>query len=155
MVRIKKKFTKKDVSKIVLETIKTAGLISAALVAPNILVVLKKNGIVDKNFIKRQAIATAKFRLIRDGFLKRDSRGFISLTEKGLDKLRKHEIANYELIVPRFWDRKWRVIIFDIPEYRRYTRAKVRNTLLTIGFYRLQDSVWVFPFDCAELMTLL
>jgi DNA-binding transcriptional regulator PaaX len=47
------------------------------------------------------------------------------------------------------------MLVFDIPEGRRYIRQKVRNTLRSIGFYRLQDSVWVFPYDCSEFVTLL
>ena len=31
---------------------------------------------------------------------------------------------------------------------------QIRKTLLTIGFVRLQDSVWVYPYDCEDLITL-
>jgi len=47
------------------------------------------------------------------------------------------------------------VLIFDIPEKRKGTREKVRRTLISLGFERLQDSVWVFPYDCEDLITLL
>jgi len=155
MIKVKKKLTRGDLSRVILETVKTTGLISVALVAPNVLVALKKSGTVDKNSVKKQAIATAKFRLIKSGFLKKDDKGYIKLTEKGEEKIRKIELANYELVIPKTWDKNWRVLIFDIPEDRRYVRQKVRNTLRAIGFYRLQDSVWVYPHDCAELVTLL
>lgn len=26
---------------------------------------------------------------------------------------------------------------------------------MTLGFVRLQDSVWVYPYDCEDLITLL
>lgn len=45
--------------------------------------------------------------------------------------------------------------MFDIPERRRRVRTRVRQTLTTMGFYRLQDSVWVYPYDCEELIILL
>jgi len=46
-------------------------------------------------------------------------------------------------------------LIFDIPEYRRSLREKMRRTLTVIGFKRLQDSVWIYPYDCEDLITLL
>jgi DNA-binding transcriptional regulator PaaX len=46
-------------------------------------------------------------------------------------------------------------LIFDIPEYRKSTRDRIRETLRIIGFVRLQDSVWAYPYDCEDLITLL
>ena len=46
------------------------------------------------------------------------------------------------------------MLIFDIPERRRGTRAQIRRTLLQLGFTRLQDSVWVYPYDCEDIVTL-
>ena len=53
------------------------------------------------------------------------------------------------------WDKRWRIIIFDIPEYRRGTRDKLRLTMRSAGFYRLQDSVWLYPYDCEDFMALV
>jgi DNA-binding transcriptional regulator PaaX len=47
------------------------------------------------------------------------------------------------------------VLIFDIKESKKSLRDKVRNTLVSIGFVKLQNSVWVFPYDCEDLITLL
>ena len=69
--------------------------------------------------------------------------------------MRTLEAREYAIQKPRRWDRKWRVLIFDIPEYRKGMRDKIRYTLRTIGFVRLQDSVWIYPYDCEDLITLL
>jgi DNA-binding transcriptional regulator PaaX len=53
------------------------------------------------------------------------------------------------------WDERWRVIIFDIPERRRKVRDRLRITMRELGFARLQDSVWVYPYDCEDLLALL
>ena len=53
------------------------------------------------------------------------------------------------------WDKHWRVIIFDIPERRRGTRDRLRIVMREAGFYRLQDSVWLYPHDCEDFVTLL
>jgi len=55
----------------------------------------------------------------------------------------------------RRWDGRWRVLIFDIPEERKLLREKVRHTLVSIGFERLQDSVWIYPYDCEDLIALI
>ena len=49
---------------------------------------------------------------------------------------------------PRRWDGYWRIVIFDIPEKRRRGREALRNKLKQLGFYQLQKSCFVHPFDC-------
>jgi CRISPR-associated endonuclease Cas2 len=47
------------------------------------------------------------------------------------------------------------VIIFDIPETKRFDRDNIRQSLISIGFLRLQNSVWVYPYNCEDLINLL
>lgn len=54
----------------------------------------------------------------------------------------------------RRWDRRWRIVIFDVPERRRSVRVRLRLFMQRYGFVRLQDSVWVYPYDCEELIAL-
>ena len=42
-----------------------------------------------------------------------------------------------------------------IPEHLRFVRDQIRATLVSVGFRRLQDSVWIYPYDCEELIILL
>ena len=42
-----------------------------------------------------------------------------------------------------------------MPEKRRKTRDRLREIMERTGFVRLQDSVWVYPYDCEDLITLL
>ena len=93
--------------------------------------------------------------MVDKGFLEYNDRGFVCLTQKGKAELEKMEKMEYKIVLPKKWDKKWRVIIFDIKENRRNLRTKIRRTLFTLGFKRLQDSVWVFPYDCEDLITLL
>lgn len=44
-------------------------------------------------------------------------------------------------------DRKWIMIIFDIPEKRKQARELLRDALVDLGYQRLQQSVWVCPYD--------
>ncbi len=47
---------------------------------------------------------------------------------------------------PKKWDGKWRIVIFDIPEIDRLFRDILRKHLFTLGFYKLQQSVFVSPY---------
>ncbi len=47
----------------------------------------------------------------------------------------------------KHWDKKWRLVIFDIPEKSRGERAALRSLLKNYGFQQIQRSVWLSPFD--------
>src|SRR3989344_5879473 len=104
-------------------------------------------------------IRQALQRLEAQGMIKRPAtpRGWSAvLTEKGKIFAEKLHAAEYiKIRTPRIWDQKWRVVIFDIWERRRGVRDKLRLTLEKAGFRRVQDSVWVCPYDCEELVAFL
>ena len=98
-------------------------------------------------------------RLARKGlvtFVLKDGRKFARLTPAGTQRLRlEQEKAALRLQKKKRWDKRWRIIIFDIPERRRGMRGRLRAIMQECGFVRLQDSVWVYPHDCEELTVLL
>jgi len=153
--KVAKRLKRANLKKAILMSVAAAGVLSVTLLAPNALQALEKMGII--NFKKRQKefINAARERLVEQGLLTKDSRGLLQLTAKGGQTLRRLELADFQFKKPKKWDKKWRVLIFDIPEYRRALREKVRRTLRTIGFVRVQDSVWVYPYPCEDLITLL
>lgn len=139
--------------KIILETVQVAGVLSIALLAPNVLGAMVKVGLLPSAY-QKYVVGNATKRLVSRGLLQWEN-SKLRLTLKGEKELRALTLAEYgRKIVPK-WDKKWRVLIFDIPEHRRGLRQKLRNTLLAIGFVRLQDSVWVYPYDCEDIITLL
>ena len=79
----------------------------------------------------------------------------ISLTKKGRAELLAYELGQKGIVKPKKWDEKWRLLIFDIPEKRRMVRDKIRRFLQSVGFVRLQDSVWVHPYECREILNML
>ena len=56
---------------------------------------------------------------------------------------------------PARWDRKWRIVIFDIPEYLKSTRDIMRARLKQIGMIELQKSVFVHPYPCEKEIEFL
>ncbi len=143
-----------NIRKAILQSVATAGLLSVAILAPNALQMLKLFGWKPHKRY-REVIARSRDRLIEHNLLVRNEKGFLSLTSKGEAKLRELERREYKLPRPKRWDKKWRVLIFDIPEKRKYLREKIRLTLRAIGFNQLQKSVWVYPYDCEDLIALL
>ncbi len=89
----------------------------------------------------KHAIVHAK----RKGWIKRRSRHAIpTITEAG--KLRLSQtIPQYD--VHRVWDGRMHLITYDIPEQRSGDRQLLRGFLRRIGSGRLQDSVWITPYN--------
>ena len=143
----------RNIRKAILATVKVAGLLAVATLAPNSIQYLKSLGIVPGKR-QKEIMSASKDRLINIGLLKYEN-GFLELTKKGEAELQLLEINDWKINKPKKWDGRWRVLIFDIPETRRPLRDKVRRTLSSIGFLRLQDSVWVYPHACEDLVNLL
>lgn len=72
----------------------------------------------------------------------------VMLTPKGSERVLK--IVLKEGHRARRHDKKWQMIIFDIPESRRRQRDSLRTMLVEMGYRKLQDSVWVCPFDVVK-----
>lgn len=74
---------------------------------------------------------------------------FIELTDHGKRRLSSYFIKNkLKLPANRRWDGKWRVVMFDIAEGNKVGRDVFRGTLKRLGFYPLQKSVFVYPYEC-------
>lgn len=143
------------VQKAILIALAAAGGLTMALVAPNALQVFEQFGWVKPRCGKRSTVSRSVQRLERGGLVKKDERNFIELTKKGEKRLAEIERMNYELPTPATWDGKWRVVSFDIKEKRKRVRELLRTTLQTIGFVHLHHSVWVYPYDCEDFLSLL
>ncbi|MEK7093409.1 MAG: CRISPR-associated endonuclease Cas2 [Patescibacteria group bacterium] len=145
-----------EIKNAILQVAALAGLLSIAFVAPNVPKVIPRS-LLNKVFGRsRSARDVTVSRLLKDGLLAvemRDGTRMLRITEKGKRYLAKTKLRAAN--VPRRWDRRWRVVIFDIKEHRRHVRRNLRSELQAYGFYRLQDSVWVFPYACEDFIALL
>lgn len=138
---------------LILGSVALAGGLAVLLVAPNVLYAMDKLGMVPR---KRQSeyIATARKRLKRQGLLvERDGR--LSITEKGIAVLRSLSSSLMRKRSPKHWDKKWRMLVFDIAEKRRPARVRLRRELHSAGFIQVQKSVWLYPYPCEEFVALL
>ena len=152
--RGKKRKQKRDFQRALLLTVQMAGLLALVAVPSNLPIALRKLGMLPTGPHDSSAVNRARRRLLSNGLLARDAKGFLRLTPAGEMSLHRLETRE-RLLRPRRWDGRWRVLIFDIPEKRRRLREHVRNSLRAVGFVRLQDSVWAFPHDCEDFVALL
>ncbi|MDO8590894.1 MAG: hypothetical protein Q7R65_02850, partial [bacterium] len=72
----KKRTRHHNLQRIVLETVAMAGVLSVALVAPNALQTLKKLGLAPK-VRQKEIINLSRYRLVKNGLLARDNRGYL------------------------------------------------------------------------------
>lgn len=79
----------------------------------------------------------------------------IALTKKGRELAGKYQIDDLSIPRPKKWDKKWRVIVFDIPSTSNMIRDIFRRKLKEFSFYQLQKSTWIYPFECREEITFL
>jgi CRISPR-associated endonuclease Cas2 len=52
--------------------------------------------------------------------------------------------------IPKKWDKKWRVVSFDVPANQSKQRAAFTQKLQKYNFIMLQKSVWVHPAPCFD-----
>lgn len=152
------KRTKIKIAKIILLTIAAAGVLSMAVLAPNALQSLEMFYGNKKKGFHQYYINNVINRLKNKGFIefrKKNGKTFIYLTEKGRQNLLKYQLQELTIKKPKKWDKKWRILIFDIKEYKRQLRDSLRKELVNLGFLRLQDSVWVYPYECEEIVIML
>ena len=99
----------------------------------------------------RRKIYQQIYHLERFGYF--NEKGF---TAKALDKLKKwHKKDDSDKALPK-WDKKWRIVIFDIPEIRKTAREYLRFFLKEAGFKMLQNSNWICPYgDFDEIQNFI
>lgn len=95
-------------------------------------------------------------RLAKRGYIEfneENGKRYARITEKGEQALAL-ESERLKSAKRRRWDGRWRVVAFDIGDRRTNVRNRLRHLMSDLGFARLQNSVWIYPYDCEELIAL-
>jgi len=154
----RKKRHKGYIQQAILAAVALSGVALIAALAPGAPAALAKLPSIKRAQL-RARYRTALGRLVAQGFViseKRDGKSYARITDAGRKKLAfELEKNKLDLSKKRHWNGRWRVIIFDVPEHRRKVRDRLRILMQELGFVRLQDSVWVFPYDCEEFVALM
>lgn len=79
----------------------------------------------------------------------------MQLTSEGADIILTRSLKDLQIQQHGQWDGCWRMVIFDIPDRHKWARDAFRKKLQEMGFYRLQESVFVYPYECAKEISFL
>ena len=80
----------------------------------------------------------------------KNGKTIIKITKKGETKLRAFDIDLMEIKKPKRWDKKWRLVMFDIPMRFTKGREALRYHLKQLGFFQFQKSAWIYPYPCED-----
>ena len=81
---------------------------------------------------------------------KRGGNEEVRLTNKGRARALEYHLENLKVDTKGKWDKKWRMVLFDIPESKKKIRDSLRRKLKQLGFLEFQKSVFVFPYPCED-----
>lgn len=156
---------KAEIVKDVLTCLAFAGALTVAASSPRFVRSLNKiiyreikNKITGKKRYTPKQFSNVFYRLKKEGciiFEKRNKQIYISLTPKGKSKAGWMQIDDLKILRPRQWDKKWRLVMFDISQSKKICREALRGKLKLLGFKQFQKSVWIYPFDCKDELGLL
>ena len=107
----------------------------------------------DKEKFSHELYRLKQAGLIKDYFKEKEH--FIQLTAKGKKKLKRIIVDEIDFKKSGNWDKKWRVVIFDVPNSKNVERNILRHKLESIGFFQLQKSVYIYPYECLKEITTL
>ena len=137
----------------VLRFIATGGFVTTALVAPNATQIFDKPlkemlRHLDKRSQEREMRRIVHY-MKQQGLIAYNSRDYehgIEITAKGQKRLTYNRYKLLAIPIPEKWDKKWRLIFFDIPNEASKNRGNFTHKLKELGYQPLQKSIWVHPF---------
>lgn len=82
-----------------------------------------------------------------------DIKSPLIITKRGLSRLDSRTVKDKIIgIVKKRWDHLWRIVVFDVPETKKYYRDQFREGLYKLGFFPYQKSMYVTPFACEDII---
>ena len=141
----------------ILSVLGAVGLIMIALTVPNALSIFSSHNRSFKRF-KHSQVRRSLDNLSDRGLISMKQEGdktVISMTKNGQRKLLRFKLDDLRIKAQNKWDRKWRLVIFDIPEEFAINRKAFVYKLRELEFIPFQKSVWVSPYPCEDEIDFL
>jgi hypothetical protein len=103
---------------------------------------------IDQRNFNRSILSLSREKLVEEKTLS-DGSFKLVLTKNGKTQARRISLFGgaIEFKKSKKWDGKWRMVFFDIPEKDRIFRDILRGHLYDLKFYKLQQSVFVSPYQ--------
>ena len=77
--------------------------------------------------------------------VERDGKIYLRITSDGKKEI-KRDFPMLSLQNKK-WDKRWRIVMFDVAEANKQMRERLRDKLKELGFGMLQESVFISPHD--------
>lgn len=155
MPKEKKLSDKKHINKeIFIGLLKTGAILALAVTAPGVIKIFK-----DFNQKKPwdeyypSTIERLAKKLFRQGIVEiKNEEGIptVQITDKGKVEVFKYDLDRLSIKPQKKWDGKWRLVVFDISRKYNKIRDLIRNRLKIMGFYKFQESVFIYPYPCEK-----
>lgn len=123
---------------LLLEILKTGGVLSVSLLAPNAAQALKP--LIGNRREDKKKFRSTINRMEQNGLIGiREKDGILTLTLKREGRIiaLKYDIDNLAIPTPKKWDKRWSLVIFDIPEKYKVARNVLKNKLDDLGFKQI------------------
>jgi len=147
-------------TKFLLMTLAVGGVVFAGALLPALISAMSESK-QSKRFSKKQIRSTfglLKQRKLIEIIREKDGKTMIRLTNKGQARIKEFCFEELRITKAKQWDRKWRILIYDIPTKPKIynkVREALRSKIKEIGFIQLQKSVWVCPYECEDEILFL
>ncbi len=105
------------------------------------------------SYLKRTLYRMRKEKLVT--MTEVDGEEVVVLTKHGKRRILKYSLDDLTIEKPHTWDGRWRMVMYDVSHRRKALRDLFRQTLKGLGFYQLQESVWLYPYPCESQVTFL
>jgi len=158
------RFKKGEIGKIILATLGIGALLGGTiLITPNFPIIMgtlmglieEVKGIKIPKIKLKRALENLKKRHIID-LIRKDNEVYVKVKDFWHIEIIKYSIVS--LLSSKKgtkWQGKWFLVVFDVPEDERNKRYYLRRFLKEVGFYRYQQSVYVFPYECEKEVALI
>lgn len=145
------------IGKTILILLAIGGALTVATIAPNIFGAMGRLNNRKRFFHKNDfRVATKYLRNKKFIRIKKDDNAYrIQLTEQGFNTVISHSFNTLKIKKETPWDGIWHIVIFDIPDKRRWARDTLRMRLRMLGFHQVQKSVFIIPYPCDKELNFL
>ncbi len=157
LATLKRGVDKYPYSREILAILASGAIISAAFIVPGLAKTFSQSVGVGKGYSKKRLKQTLK-RLHKQKAIEvveTNDGQVVRITQKGFTKALKYKLDEMNIKEQKSWDKKWRIVIFDIPEGKKRLRDEFRKRLKQMGFYSLQESVFVHAYPCFDQVEFL
>lgn len=147
----KKEYKKGEITKAVLKSLLIGGMIIAVVALPGMAPVLNLFQSSDNR--SRRKFRNGLYRMKKQKLVEIyyiNNEEVVEITEKGKKRLLQYDYDDMKINTHKKWDNLWRIVIFDIPEKRKKARNAINLKLKELGFYPIQKSTFVFPYECKK-----